>query len=267
VTPPAARPSPGLRVLRWLLLLYPAGPRRDYGPQLLQLINDLAQDAAGRGLRGRAAFWAATFTDVFVNALTERSSEVFSMNRSLLIRGCGLACATGGAVFLAGMLTPLHGWLRAGVPASVAGMGAGVAGLYMVLHGRHPAMERLGIALAASGLTLGLIGMTIGDRLGPTSHWGQLLNDGEHFGLVLIGAGMALWGILALRTSAMGRWSFTPVPVGLCGSAGITIVAPDTFRTLENGPLPLLFAAAWILLGTALLAHPGADQDAPTVPA
>jgi hypothetical protein len=259
-----SEPAPrGSRALRALLRLYPADYRREYAPLITQLVHDLARDAQARGPLGRAASSATALADLAVTAMQERLSRTHPLSRSALVRWAGLASAAGGAAFMAGMLTPLHGPLRIAVPAGVLGMAAGAAGLFAVLHGRRAGLERLGLLLAGSGLALGLLGMTAGDALGPLDRWGRLLNDGEHLGLVLIGAGMVTWGIVAVRTSALGRWSFTPIPIGLCGLAGLTFIAPDTFHALENGPLPLVFSGAWILLGLALLRHGDTDGRTP----
>ncbi|MER6808111.1 hypothetical protein ABT299_02420 [Spirillospora sp. NPDC000708] len=243
--------------------LYPADYRREYAPLIAQLVHDLAREAQARGPLGRAALSATALADLAVTALQERLSRSRPLSRSALVRWSGLASAAGGAAFMAGMLTPLHGPLRIAVPAGVLGMAAGAAGLFAVLHGRRPGLERLGLLLAGSGLALGLLGMTAGDALGPFNRWGRLLNDGEHLGLAFIGAGMVTWGFVAVRTGALGRWSFTPIPIGLCGLAGLTFIAPDTFRALENGPLPLVFSGAWILLGLALLLRGDTEVRAP----
>lgn len=180
------------------------------------------------------------------------------MTQANLVRLSGLAAAVGGAVFMISMLTPLRGLSRVAVPGSVVCMMLGTVGLYSVLHGRRRGQQRLGLqqlglVLAGIGLALGILGMTVGDALGPLSPWGRLMNTGEHVGLVFIGAAMGTWGVLAVQTSALGRWSFTPIPIGVCGLVGLTSLRPTTFDVMEAGPLPLLFSGAWILLGLGLL--------------
>jgi hypothetical protein len=63
------------------------------------------------------------------------------------------------------------------------------------------------------GLLLGLIGMA-GSALGVVdpNPVAPVINTGEHAGLLFIGAGMLLWGIVAVRTRAFGRWSVLPHP-------------------------------------------------------
>jgi len=75
-------------------------------------------------------------------------------------------------------------------------------------------------------------------------------------GLVFIGAGMSVWGILAVRTNALGWLSFAPLPIGVLGLAGITFLSPHTFARLESSVVPLAFSAGWIVLGLALLTSP-----------
>lgn len=105
-----------------------------------------------------------------------------------------------------------------------------------------------------------MAGSALGIR-GP-SPLAPIINTGEHIGLPLIGAGMVIWGVISIRTSAFGRWSFAPIPLGLCGLAGVAVVNPALFRALESGPLPLVFAAGWIVLGVALASTPAGRSPA-----
>lgn len=244
------------RIARGLMRLYPAEFRRHYGKELERLLADVAQASPG-GPVARAAFWIRVLADVAQSAVAERAAQLAHPSRTVLIRAAGISSVLGGAVFLAGMITPLRGPARAGVPASVVGMAAGAVGLYLALHGRSPRLERLGLALGAAGLALAFIGMA-GSALGVVepNPLAPIINTGEHAGLVFIGAGMSVWGILALRTHALGWLSFAPLPIGLLGLAGITFLSPNTFARLESGVVPLAFSAGWILLGLALLTSP-----------
>jgi hypothetical protein len=225
------------------------------------VVRDLARDAADRGRLGRMALWGGVIADLAAAGLRERAVAAAAAPRPTLIRWSGLASVAGGAVFLTSMIVPLRGPLRAGVPGSVVGMAAGAVGLYLVLHGRRPGVERLGLLLAGAGLALGAIGMG-GSALGvlDPNPLAPVINTGEHVGLVLIGAGMSVWGVLAVRTRALGPWSFAPALIGVCGLAGASLLAPAVFRVLEAGPLPLVFAAGWILTGLGLYrqGHPAA---------
>lgn len=193
-----------------------------------------------------------------VSAFLEHVMEVTHMARSTLVRWAGLAAALGGAVFLVSMLTPLRGPLRAAVPGSVACMALGAVGLYAALQGRNRHLERLGLILAGIGLALGFMGMA-GSALGvlEPNPLAPIINTGEHAGLVFIGAGMVAWGVLAMRTSALGRWSVVPIPIGIFGLTGIAVLVPPTFADLEASVLPLVFSITWMMLGFALLINGG----------
>lgn len=245
------------RIARGLMRLYPADFRRHYGQELERLLADMAASTRGRSTVERAAFWTRVLTDVARAAAAERATQLMHPSRTVLIRATGIGSMVGGAVFLAGMITPLRGPARAAVPASVVGMAAGAVGLYLTLHDRSPRLERLGLALGATGLALAFIGMA-GSALGVVHPHplAPIINTGEHAGLVFIGAGMIAWGILALRTKALGWLSFAPLPIGLLGLAGITFLSPHTFTRLESSVVPLAFSAGWILLGLALLTSP-----------
>lgn len=140
------------RACSLLLRLYPRDFRQRYREELLQVVEAAIRDGVDSGRRRRAAFWARALIDLAVNGLGERATEAFHMKRRNFIRCTGLASAVGGGIFLTGMLTPLRGLLRAGVPASVALMALGAWGLYTALHGRDHTLERLGLALVEPAL-------------------------------------------------------------------------------------------------------------------
>lgn len=238
-----------------VLRLYPRGFRDRFGQELHGVLLDLAHEVADAPRPARCARWIRVLADLLVGALRERSGTL--LGSVTVRRCCGVAATAGGALFLIAMIVPMRGPWRIGVPAAVLGMLAGAVGLYASLHGRRPPLERLGLALAGTGLMLGLIGMT-GSAMGiiEPNPWAPVINTGEHLGLVLIGAGMLVWGLLALRTRALGRWSFSPVLIGICGLAGLSVLVPGLFPVLENGPVPLAFAAGWILTGIGLIGHP-----------
>ncbi len=108
--------------------------------------------------------------------------------------------------------------------------------------------------MVATGLGLGLIGMA-GSALGVLNPnpLAPIINTGEHAGLVFIAAGMIVWGVLAVRTSVLGRWSAVPIAIGVLGLSGLTFLWPAAFATLEGGVVPLVFSGSWTVLGYALL--------------
>jgi hypothetical protein len=240
-----------------MLHLYPRRFIDEYGPEMKQVLADIAATAEGRARLIRIRQWTEIAADLALAATRERTADQLRRSPHLVTRIGGTASLLGGSIFLISMLTPLRGWTRIGVPASVAAMAAGALGLLAALHGREPRMERLGFTLVGIGLGLGFIGMA-GSALGilPPARLAAVLNTGEHAGLLFIGAGMCTWSVLSIRTKALGRLSFAPLPIGLLGLAGITFIDPTTFSTLERGVVPLAFACGWVLLGLALLAAP-----------
>ncbi len=171
------------------------------------------------------------------------------------VRVCGVAAVAGGVTFGISMLTPLRGWMRPGVPLSVAAMVLGAAGLYHVTVARESGWVRGGLIVGAGGLGLGLVGMS-GSALhvGPPAD--SIINTGEHLGLVFIGAGMAAWSVPVLRYRLLGVFSLGPPLLAITGLSGVVMVSAETFSRLERGPIPLVFSLGWLLLGAGLITHP-----------
>lgn len=64
------------RLYEWLLLLYPASFRRDFGRDMAHLFGDLSRDALQqRGYLGLLLLWQATFKEAAVTAFNEHLSE------------------------------------------------------------------------------------------------------------------------------------------------------------------------------------------------
>jgi hypothetical protein len=258
-----------------LLALYPLAFRREFGNEMAQVFRTaLRREWRARGAAGVVSLWMPMVSDLIVTALRERLAQErqeIPMSRLAFIRAAGAVTILGGALYLLVSLSHPMGLARAVVPLSVACLLIGVIGLHACLWGREGWLGWLGAALAATGLALGVAGMTssalqcangcrsvVGASANIAS---QLLNTGEHAGLVFIGAGMLLWGVVALRTLALGRWSILPLVIGLIGMAGIVFLNPSAFSAFESSGAPLVFAVCWILLGYALLTR---HADAPT---
>lgn len=85
-------------VYRWLLGLYPADFRREYGAEMTQLFRDQCSDAYRKaGVGGLLRLWAASLGDVLHNASDERSGQHLSRAGAVrhysLTYGIGLALA------------------------------------------------------------------------------------------------------------------------------------------------------------------------------
>lgn len=255
-----------------LLGLYPRAFRREFGPQMAQAFRDCCRQAHGeRGAVGILGLWGPLMGDLAVTALCERFAEVhhmFALSRSVLVRAAGAAAVLGGALNLLGSVTHLHGLARAAVPGSIVCLIIGVLGLHALLWGREGRLGWLGFILVGVGLTLGFIGMA-GSALGVLrpNPVAPIINTGEHAGLVFIGAGMLLWGIVALQMKALGRWSVMPLVIGLLSLTGIAFLVPATFALLEESVVPLVFAACWMLFGYGLLTTRASALLVPTRPA
>jgi hypothetical protein len=238
------------------LQLYPGAFRREFGLHMAQAFHDACREAqATRGAIGILRLWLPTACDLVATALPEHVEEGIQMSRSTLVRAAGAAAILGGALNLLVFLHHPHGLLRAAVPASIACLLLGVAGLHVLLWGREGRLGWLGFLSVGIGLLLGLIGMA-GSALGVLNPnpVAPVINTGEHAGLVFIGAGMLLWGIVAVRTRALGRWSVLPLLfIGVIGLSGSVFLVPAAFAALEGSVVPLVFAACWILFGLALV--------------
>jgi hypothetical protein len=255
---------------RALLAFYPRTFRREFGPHMAQVFGDACRQAQGeRGAVGIFSLWIWTVSDLAVSALQERLLEGVRMprlshwSRSAVVRAGGAAALLGGALYLLSLLTHPQGLLRATVPGSIVCFMLGMVGLHALLWGREGRLGVIGVVLVSIGLLLGLIGMANSAIMcasgchtpvgSSPSQVGQILNSGEHAGLAFIGAGMLLWGIVAFRARALGRWSVMPLVIGLLSLAGIMFFRPDLFAVVEHSLLPEVFAACWILLGYALV--------------
>jgi hypothetical protein len=239
-----------------LLRLYPRTFRQAFGAPMAQAFHDACREAhARRGAIGLLLLWPPMACDLVVTTLPECLEEGIQMSRSTLVRAAGVAAILGGALNLLVFLHHPQGLLRAAVPLSIACLLLGVAGLHALLWGREGRLGWLGFISVGVGLLLGLIGMA-GSALGVLNPnpVAPVINTGEHAGLVFIGAGMLLWGIVAVRARAFGRWGVLPLLfLGVTGLSGIVFLVPAAFTVLEESVVPLVFAACWICFGLALV--------------
>jgi hypothetical protein len=246
------------RLYRALLITYPRAFRREFGPHMVQVFGDVCRQVASeRGSAALLGLWVSVASDLAVSALHERLLEGVHMprwSRSLVVHTGGVAALLGGTLLLLSFLLHPHGLARAAVPGSIVCLILGMVGLHALLWGREGRLGGLGFVLVGVGLVLGFIGMA-GSALGVLypNPAAPVINTGEHAGLVFIGAGMLLWGIVALRVKALGFWSVMPLVIGLLSLTGIVFLNPDAFAAVENSAVPLVFAACWIPLGYALL--------------
>ncbi len=256
---------------RALLILYPRAFRREFGPHMAQVFGDACRQVAGEcGAVAILGLWAPVACDLAVSALHERLLEGVHMprwshvSRSLAVRAGGAAALLGGTLLLLSFLSHPSGLARAVVPGSIACLILGMVGLHALLWRREGRLGAIGFVLVGVGLVLGFIGMA-GSALGvlDPNPAAPIINTGEHAGLVFIGAGMLLWGIVAVRVKVLGRWSVMPLVIGLLSLTGIVFLNPDAFAAVEHSVAPLVFAASWMPLGYGLLTR---RIDASAVP-
>jgi hypothetical protein len=253
---------------RALLILYPRAFRHEFGPHMVQAFGDVCRHVESeRGAAGILSLWVPIARDLAVSALHERlleGSPMPRLSRSMVVRAGGAAALLGGTLMMLSLLAHPHGLARAAVPGSIACLILGVVGLHALLWRHEGRLGAIGFVLVGVGLALGFIGMA-GSALGvlDPNPLAPIINTGEHAGLVFIGAGMLLWGVVALRTKALGRWSVMPLVIGLLGLSGIVFLNPDAFAAVEQSVVPLVFAACWIPLGYALLTRRIAAFDVP----
>jgi hypothetical protein len=246
------------RLYRALLILYPRAFRREFGPHMVQVFGDACRQVQGeRGAVAILGLRAPIVRDLAVSALYERLLEGVHMprvSRSMVVRTGGAAALLGGILLLLSFLSHPSGPARAVVPGSIACLVLGMIGLHALLWRREGVLGAIGFVLVGVGLALGFIGMA-GSALGvlDPNPVAPIINTGEHAGLIFIGAGMLLWGIVAMRVQALGRWSFMPLMIGLVSLPGIVFLNPGAFAAVEHSVMPLVFAASWIPLGYALL--------------
>ncbi len=74
--------QPSLATYQALLILYPKLYRQDYGPQMVQVFNDLLNDASRKGLQGVIQLWTHTLIDLVKTAIEERFKGGVRMTKS-----------------------------------------------------------------------------------------------------------------------------------------------------------------------------------------
>ncbi len=177
---------------------------------------------------------------------------------SNLVRAGGIAAALGGFVFAAKTYWDRNDgppW-----PTDVTDAFAFVtpllflivvSGLYAVCRERVRGMGRTGFILSLTGLAtsvVGSIGVTFVDGFWFVFVLGMLA------GLV----GLALAGVVILRSGLLGQWSVLPL---ILGSYGLLVLMTGNPANSAFGPtvglvLWTLFGLLWVVMGYALLSAP-----------
>lgn len=151
---------------------------------------------------------------------------------------------------------------------------AGLLGTRAHIAGRAGRSGAAGLALACAGAVLVLVGNAAEGGFEADLGWGAFM-----LGMLALLVGLAVFGVAALHTGALPRWSTVPlviVPpvlllVGVGGTTLVTVLGMP--EPAEGSPLEVLFplfvgalyAACWVLLGYGVWS--GTDRGRPTVPA
>jgi len=223
---PAHTPRPvslSVRFYGLLLLTYPSGFRRAYGPDMLQVFADCCRAAYRRaGAGGLPGLWARTMLDYLSTVFEEHIQRGVSMSRETFIKISGWALA-------AGPILALLGWLASSRPAyspynaaswpvdrflnvsdiiliafGLVLISLGMFGLLARYGAPSGKMGQAGLLLAGlSGLAsmVGVIGLSVVD----SSPWWEFFS----IGLMLLFLGMAAFAIRCLQRKLMPR------PIGL----------------------------------------------------
>lgn len=108
-----------MRLYRWMLRLYPAAFRAEYGDEMAQVFEDLCRDAGLRaGRRGLIGVWLRASADLWMSAWNERMAEMNSYASRTTVAGSVLLLPTTAFLlvmfshFVLGMQQPYGAWDR-----------------------------------------------------------------------------------------------------------------------------------------------------------
>jgi hypothetical protein len=282
--------SVSVRIYRALLVAYPKKFREHYEIQMVQVFRDSFRSAHYQsGVPGVIDLWLYTCADLLVTAFIERIMEgsQYMFSPKIILWG-------GVAGIFSGMLWMMSGNGGAGgVLALVLGLG-GLAGLYSRQAGQGGKLGLAGFALGIIGTVLVLAVLWWSSTIfsGPTYAMMHLRIQGQpvlagravlvsSLGLVTLGIGLALLGLVSLRSKTLPRWRGLPLGLGLLHIIqGITIFS-FLYEPLSQGrnffePWPpdgyafivaelVLLGLGWIGLGSTLAneAEPQVAQPPP----
>ena len=203
---PTHTPRPvslSVRFYGLLLLAYPSGFRRAYGPDMLQVFADCCRAAYRRaGAGGLPGLWARTMLDYLRTVFEEHIQRGVSMSRETFIKISGWALAAGPILALLGWLAssrpayspynaaswPVDRFLNASdnilIAFGLVLISLGMFGLLARYGARSGKLGQAGLLLAGlSGLAsmVGVIGLSVVD----SSPWWELFSVG--LALVFLG--------------------------------------------------------------------------------
>lgn len=260
------------RLYRWLLYVYPASFRGQYGRQMAQVFDDeLRETAYSAGAVGMISFWKRTGADLFTTAVDERLWEVRQMPADKRNRWTGAAAAAGALLFA--LLPVLYAASKHGLHLPMGGefgfvaivvlsfvvapllMTLGLMGTYRRLPDHSRPLGAVALAVALLGLCLYngvvVIGFSIDD-----GGWPQILYLVISAGFLVFALGLTGLGALTLSKRSLGRLSFVPLAIAATGLALLWAAIVSDPAEIPNLLLMVLFIASWVLLSLALMRHP-----------
>lgn len=299
------------RLYRALLLACPPAFRKAYGAEMAQVFRTSCREAGrASGAAGVLRLWAPALRDLAVTALAECVQGGANMSKSRMIRWSGLLALIGGTLWpvtfvliigleavgavtrtstapnLAQSIAYPAGWLffaigLVGLQARWTirprwlgwiAFAAALAGMLMLLVG-GTGMGYVWYSNAAAGPMHRLCGAT--DDCQRTQMVEYALYVSGFAGYLVLGAGMALYGLLATVTRALPRGNRLLLVMGILAGTQYWLTdmgAPSILRNtgtpgvivLASGTLlfTVVWSVGWIVLGRMLWAQPAEPGEA-----
>jgi hypothetical protein len=248
-----------VQLYRRLLIAYPEGFRRQYGPHMVQVFRDCCREAShAEGAVGLGRYWLIAFGDLMVSALAERRREEVHMSRTFWVRLGSLAGIVGGvtaALFAAlDLVLAVFQLMDENSPLGLAifpvqvATGRAVPALWLLYLLALIGLQARGVNRAGvlgwvgiSAAVLGAVLIGLGTGLDAVIMYSQAdgcrtpLNcnyyDPDNYllmgflagfsGSVILAIGMILYGIAALRRRFLSRRNGLPLVVGVMALLGI----------------------------------------------
>ena len=239
------------RLYQWLLLLYPAGFRREYGAQMAQVYRDECRHVQQQaGAAGIARLWFRLLPDLVGTVFAEYLWEVLNMSIEKFLRGSGLGAVAAGVAWILLFVIGSEKLAWDVWPAAITGLIFtaimllflyALAGFKRRYHDQS--RVKVGFWLCNAAAVWLLAGAWI--TLTTESGWGIFISGFFAFAL-----GLALIGLLAL-TAGM-RTVRGALPLLLA----VTLVGFIITGAEQTAPIQLLFGTVyglgWMTLGVYL---------------
>lgn len=250
------------QLYRRFLRAYPAEYKEAFTEEMAQVFRDLCREIYEReGLAGLLELWLTTLFDLIKTALEERLKEATHMTKEKLISLSGWALMLAAVAFVLGFGfgggessfdDPLGGtdaFYEYGqlilIPSAMLFFTLGMLGLRSRYGPQVGSFGSISLSIGAIGGAIGLVG-AIGLGLGDGDGWwiGWLL------GMLLLLAGLLLFGIAAIRKRPLPRWNSLPL---LTGSAILLFPIMGAITGSDQLSVPVM-ATIFLLIGAGFAA-------------